>query len=329
MSLAIIIPAYKKQFFAKALESLANQTNKNFTLYIGDDHSPFDLQSIVDNYRDKIAIVYNRFDYNMGAQKLVLQWKRCIELTQGEEWLWLFSDDDIADSNCVANFYSTRNENADRFDVYRFNTVTIDADDNLINHSPLGPTVESSEQMAYFLLKGQRGNSMPDHIFSRAIYDECGGFVITDYAQGADWATSILFSKKKGICIIQNSTICWRYSGSNISSTAYKKRDATLKGYLQFSEWLVNHFKYLKKQSTSISFNEMLAAIQDNLSSIIIHHYKGFNLSHAKWLYNFYRFKLYMSPADTINELIKIKRATQPTLNAVVNICLKVKRQFK
>ena len=38
--LAIVIPYYKIIFFEKTLESLAQQTDKRFRVYIGDDASP-------------------------------------------------------------------------------------------------------------------------------------------------------------------------------------------------------------------------------------------------------------------------------------------------
>jgi glycosyltransferase involved in cell wall biosynthesis len=39
MKLTIVIPYYKSTLFEKTLQSLANQTNKIFTVYIGDDAS--------------------------------------------------------------------------------------------------------------------------------------------------------------------------------------------------------------------------------------------------------------------------------------------------
>lgn len=50
--LAIIIPAYKENFLFETLQSLANQTNKDFNVYVGDDCSPYDLQSIVSRFED-------------------------------------------------------------------------------------------------------------------------------------------------------------------------------------------------------------------------------------------------------------------------------------
>ena len=50
MSIAIVIPAYKDTFLTETLESISNQTDKDFTLYIGDDNSPYQLLDIVNKY---------------------------------------------------------------------------------------------------------------------------------------------------------------------------------------------------------------------------------------------------------------------------------------
>ena len=44
---------------------------------------------------------------NFGGHDLVAQWNRCIQLTQNEPWLWLFSDDDIMGPRCVEYFFNT------------------------------------------------------------------------------------------------------------------------------------------------------------------------------------------------------------------------------
>ena len=65
--LAIIIPAYKATFLPAALDSIAMQTCKDFTLYVGDDCSPEPIGSIVEQYRDKIELIYQRFDTKYKA----------------------------------------------------------------------------------------------------------------------------------------------------------------------------------------------------------------------------------------------------------------------
>ena len=85
--LAIIIPAYKAAFLPAALDSIAAQTCKDFTVYVGDDCSPEPIGSIVEKYRDKMDIVYKRFDTNLGGTDLVAQWERCIAMSQNEPYI--------------------------------------------------------------------------------------------------------------------------------------------------------------------------------------------------------------------------------------------------
>ena len=119
-NLAIVIPVYKSTFLPAALDSIAAQTCQDFTLYIGDDCSPNNIGEIVERYREKINLVYKRFDTNLGGKDLVAQWERCIDMTQDEEWLWLFSDDDVMEERCVEEFYKQLEKHSENR-LFRFN----------------------------------------------------------------------------------------------------------------------------------------------------------------------------------------------------------------
>ena len=317
--LAIVIPAFKEEYLSKALESLALQTNTQFVVYIGDDCSPHDLKIISKKFEDKVDIKYTRFNENIGSQNIVFQWKRCVELSKCEKWIWLFSDDDLVDLDAVENFYSVVNKNQDRFDVYRFNTSVIDKDGVITSVSLVGPDEESSEEMAYNLLLGRRGNSMPDHIFSREVYAKNNGFVVTDYAQAADWATSILFSKEKGICIIPKSILYWRMSGANISSIAKEKSRKMVIGHLQFIDWLLNHFSYLKETPQVISYDMIRQAAVINLMSVIINHYKRLDNGSIAKVMRILINELEVAPRAALRFVYDVKRATPSRLNWMVN----------
>jgi len=326
--LAIVIPAYKGTYFDQTLNSLAGQTNKNFTVYIGDDCSPHPLQHIADRYREQLDIRYTRFSNNIGARNLVLQWKRSIGLTRGEQWLCLFSDDDLMDDHCVENFYATLQAKGDAFDVYRFNTITINQHGEITSRGITGPEEESSAQMAYHLLKGERGNSMPDHIFSRKVYTDCGGFVFTEYAQGADWATSILFARAKGICIIPKAKVYWRYSGLNISSTAAHHKSRMINGHLQFVGWALNHFKYLTAPGSAITYEMMVDALRINLKMVLLYHYKGFHYHQAPALFKFHRRQLKLTVRQTVRELMEISGLQFPTVHRLKQLAVRIKNQL-
>jgi glycosyltransferase involved in cell wall biosynthesis len=290
--LAVIIPAYKDRFLEKTLLSLVNQTNRDFKVYIGDDNSPHDLKSICDKYVSQLDMVYVKFENNIGAKDIVNQWVRCIELSKEEQWIWLFSDDDIADSDCVEKFYSTIKADNAGFDVYRFNTRVINDDDKYLGEAVESPFVDTSANMAYNILMGRRGNSMPDHIFSRRIYQKYG-FVKTDWAQGADWATSIQFSSEKGICTIPGAKVNWRLGNYNISGTIHQHdRAKKIKGHIQCLTWIINHFQYMEKQQDAeLSYQSIIDAARINLNMIILNHYKGLSLVNGCDIYCFFRIK--------------------------------------
>ena len=104
--LAIIIPAYKRRFLSRTLDSIAAQSCQDFTLYIGDDASPEDLYSIVQPFEGKLSLRYHHFDENLGGKDLVAHWERCLRMTQNEQWVLLFSDDDTMPPDAVERFYA-------------------------------------------------------------------------------------------------------------------------------------------------------------------------------------------------------------------------------
>ena len=212
-SLAIIIPAYKIDFFDDTLKSLAAQTCKDFTVYVGDDCSPNDFKGLVDKYEDKMDIIYHRFTENLGGKDLVGHWTRCVALTKDEPWLWLFSDDDVMDERCVDSFFR---ENKD-YDLYHFNVNVIDSNGEVIREVKPFPTITSSESFYKAKVGSKIESFVVEYIFSRHSYEEIGGFVHFDMAWGSDIATWVSIGKKKGIKTIPDSVIYWRQSDKNIT----------------------------------------------------------------------------------------------------------------
>jgi glycosyltransferase involved in cell wall biosynthesis len=286
--LAIIIPAYKDIFLRKTLSSLASQTCKDFMVYIGDDNSPNDLKTICNDFNSKLNIEYTKFPNNIGARNIIRQWERCIDLSKNENWIWLFSDDDIADPCCVEVFLKTINKDNEKFDVYRFNTRVIDDEDHVIAEPKESPFIESSINMAYSILLGERGNSMPDHIFSRKIYNELG-FVHTDFAQSADWGTSISFAFNTGICTMSGAKVNWRCGNYNISGLASTKKVQMFKGYIQFLIWFINFYQSMDNEKKGgYTYNDIKNATEINLRKIIEEHYKGISILNTFDVFHFY-----------------------------------------
>ncbi len=239
-SLAIVIPAFKEKFFDQALHSIASQTNQNFILYIGDDNSPDELYPIVEKYVAQVDIVYKKFEENLGSISVVEHWKRCLSMAKSEEWIWLFSDDDIMSKDCVELFYKAVQETSALYDVYRFNCFIINQVGNAITNNSQYPKIQTSYQFLISRLTYQYHSYIVNCIFSRNVYEKYNGFIDITAAWGSDDATWVLFGQEKGIYTLDNGLIKWRESSFNISGnkTNLVNQRRKYRGIEQFIEWI-------------------------------------------------------------------------------------------
>lgn len=94
---SICIPTYRgAAFLAATIDSVLNQSYPHFELWILDDNSPDDTQSIVSGYTDS-RIKYVRNVQNLGPEG---NWNRCLELAQGK-YFKLLPHDDLLAVNCL------------------------------------------------------------------------------------------------------------------------------------------------------------------------------------------------------------------------------------
>jgi glycosyltransferase involved in cell wall biosynthesis len=218
--LAIVIPAYKATFLPAALDSIAAQTCHDFTLYIGDDCSPNQLDGIINRYGDKINIIYKRFETNLGGKDLVAQWERCIAMTQGEPYIWLFSDDDEMEPRCVETFLSLPKDIRDNY-VVHYNIQVINEDRDVIKTPLKYPQIMSAkEYLDSKLFQNGILSYVVEFVFPRRVYEKSGGFKNYDLAWGSDMMTWIKFADVcKGLYTIDadGAKVRWRSSNENIS----------------------------------------------------------------------------------------------------------------
>ena len=239
--LAIIIPAYKSTYLEEALVSIVNQTCKDFTLYIGDDCSPYDLKTIITSFEKRMEIVYKRFDTNLGGKDLVAQWERCVDMNQGEEWLWLFSDDDIMEPKCVEEFYRLIKEKP-KARLIHFEIKQIDKHSNIKKPLPPFGNYLTAKQYLDGKIKGCLISFVVEFIVHREIFYGCGRFQNFDLAWGSDFISWIKFAQKAdGIYTCPSAQVNWRSSGDNISTdesniTVYRK----MRAIMHTSKWILD-----------------------------------------------------------------------------------------
>jgi glycosyltransferase involved in cell wall biosynthesis len=271
--LAIVIPFYKASFFADLLEALSSQTNKDFTVYVGDDCSPNDPKPMLKKYHDKLNIKYRRFDERLGHISLTGQWERCFELIGREEWVWFLPDDDLPSIACVESLYQAIEKNtSDSVKVYRIPLNIIDRNSAIIRKMDAVPFMENNYQFYSRVVRGLDGASLGDNIFHRRSFEEAGGFVDFPKAWGSDHATILKVSAGGKIACLHNATLGFRMSGENISSDV---NDASLKmsARIMFANWL--------KQ------NENIFPVKPDLEFYKYFYWKGEHYVLHEWPFSF------------------------------------------
>jgi len=241
-SLAIIIPAYRAQFLAASLESILAQTDQQFNLYVFDDASPEPVRSLVEKFQSHRKIVYHRFEENFGARSLTQQWARCVEATT-EPWVWLFSDDDEMQPDCVASLRREIEATAGRYDLYRFNTRCLNEQSQVVAENEPYPLEESGRDFLLVRLRGERGSTMQELIFSRQAWKAAGGFPDFPMAWAADDAFIASLGRQKPIRHIAGPRVHWRLSEGNITgqkSTALLGRK--IQACREYIVWVNRYF---------------------------------------------------------------------------------------
>ncbi|WP_259065426.1 glycosyltransferase family 2 protein [Mucilaginibacter sp. X4EP1] len=258
--LAIVIPAYKTQYLNAALASIAAQTNKNFKVYVCDDGSKEDIKAITDRYTNQLDIVYHRFDENLGKTGLVKHWNRSVETTN-EEWVWLFSDDDIMAPGCAQAFFDALELTSGQHNLYRFNIEMIDAEGEIICIKEPHPITETGYEFLKGRLQSRSLSAAVEYIFKREIFVAANGFVSFPLAYCSDDASWIEFAGQGQIYTIHPEKVYWRSSGINISS-AKGLQDKKVDSLIKFIEYASDKFPDKRNELLNLSeewfFNSLI-----------------------------------------------------------------------
>ena len=229
--LAIIIPYFKLTFFEATLQSLANQTDKRFKVYIGDDASPENPSLLLQQFEDKFNFTYKKFESNFGGISLVQQWERCIQLANNEDWFLILGDDDTLSSTCVEDFYKNFPEIvANNCNVVRFATVIINFSGQKTSSLHTHPKLEKATDFFFRRFTNQTRSSLSEYIFKKSTYQKYG-FYNYNLAWHTDDRAWLEFSEFSAIYSINSSCVSFRLSDENISRGNYKikeKQESTL-----------------------------------------------------------------------------------------------------
>ncbi|MFL9834766.1 glycosyltransferase family 2 protein [Chryseobacterium terrae] len=214
--LAFVIPYYKIDFFEETLQSLEEQTNKNFSVYIGNDNSPNDPIDIIEKY-SSLNITYKAFETNLGTKDLEGQWIRCIDLSKDEEWICILGDDDCPKKNFVEEFYKTLPVVDEKnINVIKTAITSIDANSKLRGADLIHPEYDTSINTFWRDRNNQTHTSISENIFRRSSYEKIGfrGFPL---AWGTPLVAWIDYSEGGLIYGLNSTQMCVRSSTINLT----------------------------------------------------------------------------------------------------------------
>ena len=92
MLLSIGLPAYKSQYLEKAIQSILDQTFRDFELIILNDASPDPIKEVINKFDDP-RISYFINEKNEGREDLASCWNMVLKKASGKYFV-LASDDD-------------------------------------------------------------------------------------------------------------------------------------------------------------------------------------------------------------------------------------------
>lgn len=268
---SFVLPAYKATYLHEAIDSILNQTYKDFELIVVNDASPEDLTTIVNSYHDE-RIQYYINEKNIGGTDLVAQWNHCITYATGE-YLILASDDDVYHPNYLERMDVLVNKYPE-VNIFRPRVQLVNSCGDVIERLEcLEGKGEIIPQpiFANLIYNRQLINGIPFYIFKRQSLKDLGGFIDFPLAWFSDDATAIQMAKN-GIAILDEVLFFFRQSDLSISCSL--NSPSALYGKLQATESFYRWFETLL-DSMNVMDAEDLPLSEDLQNS---------KLNHMVWL---------------------------------------------
>lgn len=242
MRLAIVIPYYKIEFLDTTLFSLSCQTDKRFTVYIGNNNSPEDPAGIIEKYRTNLNIVYRIFENDRDPNTLSEQFIQCVSMLVDEDWFMILGDDDFLEENVVADFYVNLPQIIKKgINVIKFSTVVVNQYDEILSHIYSFQSIEQAEKLLIQKQTNHTRSSLSEHVFKTELFQK---YKIPKYplAWCSDDMMILQYSEQKGIYCINSAVVFIRMSGRNISGMDCKYLDEKKHAMINFYSDLLFYF---------------------------------------------------------------------------------------
>ena len=164
--LSIIVPVYKvEQYIHKCVDSILNQTFKDFELILVDDGSPDNCGNICDEYAQKderIRVIHKENGGLSDARNFGLQEAK-------GEYVSFIDSDDWIDFDLYSDILSYADEN--NLDVVCFDVYEVKGEKIKYNNRFNENKVFNGKDALYKILTDEIDNSACDKVYKRALWD--------------------------------------------------------------------------------------------------------------------------------------------------------------
>lgn len=236
------MPAYKRQFLYKAIDSILKQSQPDFELIIVNDASPDNLESVINKFQDqRIRYIVN--SDNLGGRDLVANWNHCIQFAHND-YVILATDDDVFEPNYLKKASHLITTYPD-VDIIRSGVKKIDENEKILDiEFPLKEYMTARE-FALFYAKGGTISCISNYIFKAAALKRNNGFISFPHAHYSDDAT-VLSLSYNGVACIQTNEFAFRVSNINLSNqTNFSIVIEQIKATELYMEWYLKHISKL------------------------------------------------------------------------------------
>lgn len=290
MKFSILIPAYKKRYLKTCLDSVFNQTFDDYEVIILNDNSPEDVESIVFSYKDH-RIKYFCNNCNVGSEKVVDNWNKCLLESSGD-FVLCIGDDDYLAPNCLEVYDNLINKYP-HSNVFHAWTCIINEDGEFIRMQEPRPEVESAFSMLYGRWFNKRMQFIGDWLFRSETLKSLGGFYMLPFAWGSDDITAIMCASNQPIINSQIPLFFYRDNQQTISNSGNNKGKALAK-ILQ-RQWYTKFLYGQDEKSLDQISSLYLKSCKENLQDYFCKEYINCircDMSESRSIHNFiYWFK--------------------------------------
>lgn len=265
---SIIVPVYKNQYLTECIDSILAQTYKNFELILVNDGSPYDIDSIVNQYHDS-RIEYHKREKGYGAVRLVDNWNDCLKYVKGQ-YVINMGDDDKLLPNCLGDYCELISRHPG-LGIYHSRTFVINEKSEIIDIQTAAPEWESVWSLIWHVWK-DRDTYIGDFLFDVNLLRKNGGFYNIPLAWHSDRISSFIAASKNGIANTYNPGFMFRKSRMHISHANVDNDMIKIETWKQSKAW---YQKFFEREADTPLDNTYKRFLQQGLNSFIVGMVKG------------------------------------------------------